>query len=135
MKIVARILAALVGITGLIQIAIGILFWTGHALPLIPLHMTIGIVFVAAMWILGGLGFRAHLAMRSSIILAWSLVVMSLGMTQMQLFPGVNHWVVRVLHLLVGLIAMTLAGQLGARIAAFDAVSHPSRPAPLQARS
>jgi len=56
-------------------------------------------------------------------------------MTQMQLFPGVNHWVVRVLHLLVGLIAMTLAGQLGARIAAFDAVSHPSRPAPLQERS
>ena len=69
MKIVARILAALVGITGLIQIAIGILFWTGHALPLIPLHMTMGIVFVAAMWILGGLGFRAHLAMRSSIVL------------------------------------------------------------------
>jgi len=133
MKIAARVLAALVGITGLIQIIIGSLFWTGHALALIPFHMKVGYVFVLATWILCALGFRARLWMRSSVALVWSLVVVGLGMTQMQLFPGVNHWVIRALHLVVGLIAMTLAGQLAARIGASDAVGSPSRPSPLEA--
>ena len=40
---------------------------------------------------------------------------MGLGLTQSQLLPGDAHWVVQVLHLLVGLVAMGLAQDLAAR--------------------
>ncbi len=39
----------LVGLTGFTQIALGTVFWTGHSLTLIPLHMQVGFAFVIAL--------------------------------------------------------------------------------------
>lgn len=46
MRPLATITRILVGLTGLTQIVLGALFWTGHFLRLIPLHMQVGYVFV-----------------------------------------------------------------------------------------
>ena len=40
----------LVGLTGLTQIVLGVLFWTGHSLTLIPLHMRLGYAFMILLW-------------------------------------------------------------------------------------
>ena len=117
MKTAANVAGGLAGITGLIQIALGVVFWTGHALALIPLHMLIGFVFVLALWTLCVLGARARLPLPSVLVaLGWSLVVPIFGITQTQLLPGPAHWVIRVLHLLVGMIAMGQARGLTVRI-------------------
>jgi hypothetical protein len=129
MRTAALVAGRVVGITGLIQIVLGVLFWTGTALALIPLHMGLGYVFVLAMWALAAMGFRARIPARSAVTLAWSLVVVTLGIGQMQIFPGAAHWVIRVLHLLVGLSAMGLAQSLAAQIqhgVVVDGVSSPS---------
>jgi len=103
----------LVGITGLFQLVLGILFWTGHARSLVNTHMAVGLLFVLSLWVLAGLSARAHAP--SGLIIgtfAWGVVVVAFGMAQTRLVLGTYHWIVQVAHLLVGVIAMALAGRL-----------------------
>jgi hypothetical protein len=117
MKIATTSALMVVRTLGLIQLGLGVLFWTNNALNLIPLHMLIGLGFVLALWVVAGLGLRAggHAGLASAT-LGWGLLVLVLGMTQMQMLPGDLHWIVEVVHLGVGLAAMGLAEALGRRI-------------------
>ncbi|HEX6965955.1 MAG TPA: hypothetical protein VF166_09160 [Gemmatimonadaceae bacterium] len=109
----------LVRICGLILIILGILFWTGHARSWIPIHMLLGLIFVIALWVLAGIGARAHVgAGFVALVVIWAIIVLALGMTQTRLLPGPSHWVIQVLHLLVGLAAMGLGESLAGRIKA-----------------
>src|SRR5262245_17613946 len=117
MKTAATIAQMLVRLTGLTQIVLGVLFWTGNALTLIPVHMLVGSVLVLLLWSLAGMAFWAGVN-RGLVALAiiWGVVVVALGMTQNQLLPGPAHWVIQVLHLLVGLAAIGMAEGLAVRI-------------------
>src|SRR5262249_55668576 len=115
MKKAAAIMGGLAGITGVIQLALGIVFWTGHALTWTPVHMAIGSIFVIALLTLSVLGAVARLHPRRAVFaFVWALVVPALGMARLWLLPGQWHWVIRVLHLVVGIVAMNLAGMLAA---------------------
>jgi hypothetical protein len=114
---IATVALWLVRLTGLFQIVTGLLFWTGNALPLLPVHMLSGLVLVLALWTI------AFLALRGgggpglvALSVLWGLLVVALGVTQTQLLPGELHWIIQVLHLLVGLVAMALAGAMVRRI-------------------
>ena len=117
MSTVDKVLRAIVGLTGAFQVVVGIAIWMGYALPLIPLHMAVGLAFVLALWILA---VRAILARAgrgiAACTLAWGALVIAFGMAQAQILPGEHHWVIRLLHLLVGLTAMRLADVLARRI-------------------
>ena len=107
-------------VTGLLQLVLGIVFWTGHALNLVPLHIAVGVAFVVSMWVLAGLGARSGApAGQVALVLVWGLFVAVLGMTQTRLVPGDWHWTIRALHLLVGMAAMGI----GSRVAAGTAVA------------
>jgi len=113
--LIARLLISLLGIA---LVVLGILFWTGHALSLLQLHMTLGGLFVVCMWILVVVGLLAPGTRGFALLVfIWSLIVPALGVTQLSLMPGADHWVIQALHLLVGLIAMGLAHGLARRIA------------------
>lgn len=112
--LVARLLLSLFGIA---LVVLGILFWTGHALSLLQLHMTLGGLFVLCMWVLAVIGFMGRGTRGFALlVLIWSLIVPALGVTQLSLMPGADHWVVQAVHLLVGLIAMGLGHALARRI-------------------
>lgn len=117
MRTAATVFQMLVRLCGLILIVLGILFWTGNTLELVPVHMLLGLVLVISLWALAFLAARAG-APPAQVIAAvvWGLVVPILGVTQDQLVPGDAHWLIRVLHLLVGLIAIGMAEGLGQRI-------------------
>ena len=119
MKLATMITQTVVRTLGPIQIGLGVLFWTGNAFGLIPLHMLVGLVIVLALWVLAGLGVRAggHLGLASAAF-AWGILVVALGMTQQQILPGDLHWIVQVVHLGFGLGAMAFAEVLGRRIRA-----------------
>jgi hypothetical protein len=106
-----------VRLTGMTQVGLGLLFWTNRALTLVPVHMAIGLTFVLAVWTLAGLAARAGVG-RGLVLLAalWGIVVLGLGITQRRLLPGPEHWVVEVLHFLVGIAAMALAARLATQI-------------------
>jgi ABC-type multidrug transport system permease subunit len=112
----SRLIVALRAVTGLLflaQLVLGVSFWTGHAQSLMQLHRMLGVLFVLSLWGLTAVCARAGapraLALGSALMGA---TVAVFGMAQTQLLPGSAHWVVRVVHLLLGLAAMAIAGRL-----------------------
>jgi hypothetical protein len=99
-----------------VQITLGGLFWTGNAYTFLSLHMLTGIVLVVALWAQAVLSLRNGLGWYlAAAALGWGLIVVALGMTQDSLVIGDLHWVVKVVHLVVGLGAVGLAESLAAR--------------------
>jgi len=116
-KSVILIARSLISLFGIALVVLGILFWTGHALSLLPVHMALGGLFVLSMWVLAVLGFLAPGNRGFALlVLIWSLIVPALGVEQLSLLPGAGHWVIQVIHLLVGIIAMGLAHALARRL-------------------
>jgi hypothetical protein len=109
-------LQVFVRVAGLVMVALGVLFWTGNALALVPVHMLIGLLVVLALWALavlaGAAGVNPALV---ALAFAWGLLVPVLGVTQERLLPGAGHWVIQVLHLVVGLLAIAQAENLARR--------------------
>lgn len=107
----------LVRLSGLILIILGIIFWTGHALGLIRVHMVVGLILAISLWALAYLGARAGVgAGLVTLVVLWTLVMLVFGVVQMRLMPGAAHWVIQVLHLLIGIGAIGLGDQLGTRM-------------------
>jgi hypothetical protein len=103
----------IVRITGVILVILGVLFWTGNATALVPVHMFSGTILVLGLWVLAFLALQTGANTQLGIVsLIWGLVVIALGMTQVRLLPGPAHWVIQVIHLLVGIAAMGLAQNL-----------------------
>lgn len=119
MKTATTVAQMLVRICGVLLIALGILFWTGNALPLIPVHMLLGVILVLSLWTLAVIGARSGVAPGFVVVvLLWGLLVILFGATQDRILNGSGdpHWVIKVLHLLVGLAAIGQAEGMGARI-------------------
>jgi hypothetical protein len=117
MRVAASIAQWIVRVTGAIQLVLGSLFWVGTALTLISLHMLSGIVLVLALWLLAGLAAAAGVRVGFVVLAAvWGLVVVWLGLNQAQFLTGSLHWIVQVIHLLLGLGAIGQAENLAFRI-------------------
>ncbi len=103
----------LVALSGLTELVLGALFWTGHALTLISLHMQVGFAFVIALWALAALAARAGASPGlAGFTFLWGLVVAVVGMLQDRLLPGEAHWAIKTVHLLIGLVPLGLARML-----------------------
>ncbi len=117
MKRTILIVRGLVSLLGLALVVLGVLFWTGRALGLLPVHMLLGALFVVCLWVLVGLALSARAGATFALgVFVWSLIVLWLGMMQLRLLPGSRHWIVQVVHLLVGVIAIGLGHALAGRI-------------------
>lgn len=98
----------------LILLVLGVSFWTGHALQLAPLHMAVGLVFVLGLWSIATLAALRGTPVGQVIgAVVLGLAVLALGATQTRILPGSGHWIIQVLHLLLGMGAMGLAERLG----------------------
>jgi hypothetical protein len=108
-----------------VLLVLGILFWTGHAYALVQVHMVFGLIFVLGLWALAGIA-AARGAPLPVLIAAvvLGLVVLALGMTQTRLLPGEYHWLIRVLHLALGLGAMGFAERIARHLEANLAPVH-----------
>jgi hypothetical protein len=117
MKTTATVALWLVRLTGLFQIVTGLLFWTGNALALLPLHLLSGLGLVLSLWTVALVALRGGVGPGPvALAVLWGLLVVALGVTQTQLLPGELHWIIQLLHLLVGLVAIGLAGAVVRRI-------------------
>ena len=101
----------------LLALVMGILFWTGNIQNLIPIHMLIGILVVLCLWVIGlAQGFTKAasfgLALATFIL---GLVLVIVGLYQTRWLPGSSHWIIQVIHLLLGLSAIGLGEMIYAR--------------------
>ncbi|HEU4631100.1 MAG TPA: hypothetical protein VFS08_15215 [Gemmatimonadaceae bacterium] len=100
----------IVRLAGIVQIVLGLLFWTRHALSLIPVHMLVGTIVVLGLWTLAGLAVRAGAGAGLAVLaVALGIALPVVGMTQGRLLVGSLHWIIQVVHLLLGLGALRLA--------------------------
>ncbi|HYT27611.1 MAG TPA: hypothetical protein VEL72_01230 [Ktedonobacteraceae bacterium] len=114
-----RIPQMILRVCGLIALLLGITFWIN--LPddaLIPIHMLLGILVVLSLWMLGIIMATArggNIALGVGAII-WGALVLSLGLTQTRLLidPSV-HWIIQVLHLLLGMGAIALGETIARR--------------------
>jgi hypothetical protein len=101
---------------GVVQIVLGLLFWTGNALGLVDLHQLLGILLVLGLWTQAALAHRAGVP---GGLVAWAavlgLIVPIVGLTQQELLPGSAHWVIQVVHLLLGIGLLATAENLAVR--------------------
>ncbi len=114
--LVVRIAVNIVRIGVLIQLISGILFWTGRADNFQLAHIIIGILVVLALWTLGiaqGLqGGSFGLALATFVVGFFLALV---GLFQARWLIGSNHWIIQVIHLLLGLSAIGLAEMINGR--------------------
>ena len=81
MQTVTTIVHMLLRLAGLTAIILGLLFWTGNALPLIPIHMLAGIIVVLALWTLAILALRAGVNPGlAALAIVWGLIVTAIGL-------------------------------------------------------
>ena len=112
---VIRIASIVLSFAGLLALILGLLIWTGTDLNLVQMHMLLGLLAVGALWVIGvGQAFATG---GSWIIAACALVVgatlVFIGMTQASLMVGAFHWVIQLLHLVLGLLVIGI-GHIGA---------------------
>ena len=119
MRATANISIWIVRVAGTLQLVLGALFWTGHAYTFVPLHIVSGILIVLTLWTVAVLALviRTNRGL-ASFALFWGLALPAFGMRQATMLIGPTHWIVRVIHLLMGLVAMGVAATLGQTILA-----------------
>ncbi len=113
-----RITVNILRVAALIALIFGILIWVNVLPSIVGIHMLLGIVVTLALWALGyliatakggniGLGIGAFV---------WGLVVVVFGLTQQKILAGSSvHWIIQVLHLLIGLVAIGFGEMIGGR--------------------
>jgi hypothetical protein len=110
---VFRIASIVLRLCGALAVILGILFWSGNSLNLIPIHMLLGLLVVLSLWIVGiGQAFSRGGSWPLAIgALLLGLLVIVVGMRQSSLLVGPFHWVIQVVHLLLGILAVGI-GQI-----------------------
>jgi hypothetical protein len=112
---VIRIASVVLSLCGSLTLLLGLLLWSIIAPNLIQMHMLLGFLAVGALWVIGVA--QAFAKGGSRVVAALALIVgvamISLGMTQSSLMVGEFHWVIQVLHLLLGLLVIGI-GHMGA---------------------
>jgi hypothetical protein len=106
-----------VRIAGVIELILGLLFWTGDLRNLIPVHMLLGTLVVLALWLLAAtasqMGVPVGMAIGAAVI---GLLLAVVGFTQTSLLPGGAHWVIQAIHLILGMAAVASGEMIGGRL-------------------
>jgi hypothetical protein len=101
----------------LAALIMGILFWTGNADNLITIHTLIGIIVVLSLWTIGlAQGFMkgGSFALAAATFIL-GLILAIVGLYQQSWLSGSAHWVIQVIHLLLGLSAIALGEMIYGR--------------------
>lgn len=116
MRPLVLVLQMVIRVLWIVQIVLGILFWTGHLLNLVSLHESLGTLIALFLLILSIVGLargRAGALGVLGIIEAILLPVVGLGQLSV---PAGGQLVAEIVHLLVGIAAIILAEMIGARL-------------------
>jgi len=107
----------LIRIVGLLQLVLGIVFWTGNAEKLVIAHILLGLVLTIALLLLTFRAYRTGVV-RWLVIMAavWAVGLPLWGILQEKIFPESLTWLAQVLHLLCGLGAIGIGEMLAVHI-------------------
>jgi hypothetical protein len=104
---------------GSLMLVLGLLVWTENFDILVPIHILLGLLLVITLLALAYVAARASVPLGPVIlVVAWTLVMLVIGLTQENTFPDPStfHWVIQVVHLLIGVGAIGMGEMLRSRM-------------------
>jgi hypothetical protein len=117
MRLVLTSAQMLVRITGVLQLILGLLIWAESMFSLVGIHTLIGLVFVLSLWVLAAVSTRAGVpTTQAAGVIILGLIALIFGMVQTSLLPGSLHWIIQILHLLIGMAAVASGETIGGRV-------------------
>jgi hypothetical protein len=117
MRLVLTSAQMLVRITGVLQLILGLLIWAENMFNLVGIHTLIGLVFVLSLWVLAAVSTRAGVpTTQAAGVIILGLIALVFGMVQTSLLPGSSHWIIQILHLLIGMAAVASGETIGGRV-------------------
>ncbi|UQN08126.1 hypothetical protein [Deinococcus sp. QL22] len=118
MNNIVHVLRWMIRIAGLVALGLGLALWNGTGYDLLSIHQGLGFLISAALLLMAVLGFGQRVS-PSLLVLAllWGLAVPAVGSLQGRLLPGDGHWIIEVIHLLLGLGAIALSEIIAGRMA------------------
>jgi hypothetical protein len=112
-----RYASAILTLAGTLALVLGLLSWAGTAGHLMTMHMPLGFLTVAALWVIGIA--QAAIKGGSWLIAAYAVIVgaitIVLGLLHAALMAGEYHWVVQGVHLALGILTIGLGHMAAAR--------------------
>src|SRR5438045_3330267 len=106
---VARPLLMLLRALIAVQILLGAAFWAGYLPGLVNLHVALGSAFVFVLWMIAAIAIAKKRSVPLALVaILWGALIGAFGIVQRQMLVGDMHWVIRVLHLVVGIVAMPM---------------------------
>ena len=101
----------------MLALILGLLLWAHTAPQFVSLHMLLGLVVVAALWVIGiAQAFTSNGSwLMATVALILGAVILYLGMIQASVMVGALHWIIQIIHLLLGLAAIGVGHMAAAR--------------------
>lgn len=97
----------------ILQLVVGVALWMGKLGAFIDIHRGFGMLYVFALWFIAVLAIaRKHKSANAGFAIMWGLLIIVLGFAQHTIMPGDNHWIVRTIHLVIGIVAIPMAEDL-----------------------
>ncbi|MBV8865785.1 MAG: hypothetical protein JO210_10365 [Acidobacteriaceae bacterium] len=116
MTVAAKLLTWVLRLAFLAALFLGVALWSGHGYSYLRLHMWIGFIATFALLLLVILGFVSRLRPALLFIaLLWAMALPLIGIAQLRILPGSNHWVIQTIHLILGIGAIGLGEALSKR--------------------
>jgi hypothetical protein len=129
MQRAVRFIQMFIRLSGVTLLILGLIIWSGTGDSLVAPHTALGMLFVVALWTLAALGGVAGIKPTTVIrAVIWGFVAVSFGMVQRRMMVGDLHWLIRALHLLIGLVTIGVGEMVAAatRQRLADATGGPS---------
>jgi hypothetical protein len=117
--LVVRIAIMVLRFAVLVNLVLGVIFWTGNADSLQGIHIILGIIAVIALWTLGIMqGLRGGSFGLALATFGVGFLLAFVGLFQKNWLPEAtssNHWIIQVIHLALGLAAIGLGEMVAGR--------------------
>ena len=117
MNLASKLLVWILRIAFLVALGLGLALWSGHAYAYLQLHMWLGFIITFALLSMVILSFLSRVSPALPFVaLLWAVALPVIGIAQLRILPGHNHWVIQTIHLILGLGAIGLGEVLGKRM-------------------
>jgi len=111
----ARLLQIIVGLAGLCALVLGLVIWIANS-DLSDIHMLFGLLVTLGLLVMSIIALTARgLRIWGLVGVVYAIILLIFGESQSNILAGNLHWLIQVLHTLVGIGALVLTGFLGAR--------------------
>lgn len=113
----SKLLSWILRIALLVALGLGLALWNGRGYAYLRLHMWLGFIVTFALLLLVILSFVSRVNPAIPFVaLLWAVALPVIGIAQLRILPGHNHWVIQTMHLVLGLGAIGLGEVLTKRI-------------------